>query len=667
MCCDPPGADRLPPPVGAMLADYQARLAGRPGDWGEESERVGRAQAYARWLGARLLAAALGGEDGDWPATVRACLTDPLPAGLIVASLAAAGVGLRAGPRPYVLPGGAIEAAVLLDSRLEEATRVEVDGSPVRVEPGGVELVVLDGPGPRTVPVGPATVPAGEPAARARLRLLASGPSRWSVLDDRGGAWFPAGQLPKWDALERPMFHGNHLELDVPAVPLTVTCTRGMEFDTARTSVAPEAGATVEVELEPPRLYDAAARGWYGADLHVHMNYSGDLVCGPKDAAAMQLGEGLHLMNLVAANGGRALVYDREAFEATAGQDLPWSGEDLVARFGVEYRNDLLGHVHALGPSGPPTRYHSGHARSDHPVDWPPNAAACRELRALGATVGYTHPVWSPLADGTPAEVFRHPRTVEARELVADAALGLVDSVDLLGLNDPEGTTLLYHHLLNCGLRLAATAGTDVWLSFSRGPLIANPPGWARVYADLRGAPLSVAAFQDAVRAGRTLATNGPWVELSVDDRRPGDLLDAEPGRRVPVSARAEGLGVERLELVGPDGVLAAGRPDGAGAHAIQTTVDPEASIWLCAVARGPAHPSVPGAAVFAHTSPVHLQVGGQPVARAASARWLLDWLDRLEGLARSHGQFADAAQRDELLSVIDAARPFYRARLGGR
>jgi hypothetical protein len=33
---------------------------------------------------------------------------------------------------------------------------------------------------------------------------------------------------------------------------------------------------------------------------------------------------------------------------------------------------------------------------------------------------------------------------------------------------------MLYHHLLNCGLRLAASVGTDVWLSYSRGPLISN-------------------------------------------------------------------------------------------------------------------------------------------------------------------------------------------------
>lgn len=65
-----------------------------------------------------------------------------------------------------------------------------------------------------------------------------------------------------------------------------------------------------------------------------------------------------------------------------------------MARFGVEFRNDMLGHFHGLGLTGLPERYSSGHAESDHPHDWPANAAACAEFRQLGATVGYTQPVF---------------------------------------------------------------------------------------------------------------------------------------------------------------------------------------------------------------------------------------------------------------------------------
>jgi hypothetical protein len=79
-------------------------------------------------------------------------------------------------------------------------------------------------------------------------------------------------------------------------------------------------------------------------------------------------------------------------------------------------------------------------------------------------------------------------------------------------------------------------------------------------------------------------------------------------------------------------------------------------------VARGPGHPSVLGPTVFAHTSPVWVEVDGRPVRRPASARWLLDWLDRFEALVGEHGRFADDTQRADLRAVIDRARGRYRA-----
>jgi hypothetical protein len=68
------------------------------------------------------------------------------------------------------------------------------------------------------------------------------------------------------------------------------------------------------------------------------------------------------------------------------------------------------------------------------------------------------------------------------------------------------------------------------------------------------------------------------------------------------------------------------------------------------------------GPVVFAHTSPVWVEVGGRPVRRPASARWLLDWLDRFEALLADQGRFADDGQRAELAAVVDRARAVYRA-----
>ncbi|HJU00779.1 MAG TPA: hypothetical protein VJ966_06165, partial [Actinomycetes bacterium] len=68
---------------------------------------------------------------------------------------------------------------------------------------------------------------------------------------------------------------------------------------------------------------------------------------------------------------------------------------------------------------------------------------------------------------------------------------------------------------------------------------------------------------------------------------------------------------------------------------------------------------------VFAHTSPVWVEVAGRPVRRPASARWLLDWLDRFDALVGGHGRFADDGQRAELAAVVDRARAVYRAIAG--
>jgi hypothetical protein len=665
MCCEATEKLDLPAEVIEAIAHYRRLLDARGWDWGDdriELFRWGRFSKFRQLMEAFALT-------GDWASAVRSAIGDEVPAGVAVVRIGAAGeLAADLGPARPAIAGHGVPIDVVLDSAADTELALTVGGRPVRVPARGaaVERVELDGADPAfTVALDGRTLRvegAARSAPAAELRLTAPACVRWSVTDAGGGAWFPEGVLPKWDYHHRPFFHAHEATLAVPAEPLVVACARGLEFDRTEQEVAPDAGQRLEVAGSPARLFDPTAHGWYGGDLHVHMNYGGDLVCAPQDAARMQRGEGLHLANFVAGNGQTSLVYDRELLEATAGTDLPWSTGEMVARAGVEYRNDLLGHVHALGPSRPPARYFTGHERSDHPEDWPPNKVACQELRDLGATVGYAHPAASEFPpDWSPSRFLAMPRSVEARELIADAALGVVDSIDVMSPFNHEGAVFLYHRLLSCGLRLAATAGTDVFLSFSHGPEVAsNPPGWGRVYAQLGGRPLSVAGFQEAIRAGRTMVTNGPWLELEVNGHGPGAALDLAAGDQLDVRARTAGPGAEHLTLVGPDGVMAEG--DELGELRLETSV--EGPTWIAAVARGGRNPNTLDVSVLAHTSPVYVDVAGQRVARAADARWCLEFLDALEQFVREHGRFeaaTRAAHLGDLVAVLDEARAFYR------
>jgi hypothetical protein len=564
------------------------------------------------------------------------------------------------------VPGSTVPIDVVLDSAADHDLVVAVDGAEVSVPAGGAGLRTVDATAsPITVVCGDAriAVAATVGTAAATLRLTSPDGARWSITDATGGACFADGVPAKWDADDRPFFHTGPgtVAVTVPAGPLHVIAARGLEFARAEYDLAPSAGETVTLDHRPDRRFDPQADGWYGADLHVHLNYSGDHVLEPADARRMQAGEGLALMHLTAGNFGGALVYDRELLESTAGTDL-WAGT-AVARAGLEFRNDLLGHVHGLGLTGVPPRLHTGHEGTEHPWDWPPNSVACDDMRALRAVTTYAHPVFAPDGDG-PDELFRPFRMVEARELVADAALGLVDAVELVSCFDDRGALVLYHHLLSCGLRLAAVAGTDTFLSFARGPAPAsNPPGWGRVYAHLGDAPLSVEAFAAAIRAGRTVVTNGPWLTLDVDGAGPGALLDRRRGDRLAVTARAVGSGRDRLVLYGPDGELAATAGD-----VLEHELPVDRGLWLAAAAHGGSDPHTPGAPVFAHTSPVYVDVDGHRVGRPASARWCLRLLDGVARLAAEQGRF-DPGDRErqlgDLVDVLDRARVFYRAVAG--
>ena len=107
-------------------------------------------------------------------------------------------------------------------------------------------------------------------------RLSVQGPDGRSFAPD--DAWRHADEA--FDREERKFeysyFHTpGSSEVTVPAGPVTVEAMKGLEYRVFSTRVDVPVGGTATLRIGLDRIADLPSRGFYGGDLHVHMNYAG--------------------------------------------------------------------------------------------------------------------------------------------------------------------------------------------------------------------------------------------------------------------------------------------------------------------------------------------------------------------------------------------------------
>ena len=192
-----------------------------------------------------------------------------------------------------------------------------------------------------------------------------------------------------------------------------------------------------------------------------------------------------------------------------------------------------------------------------------------------------------------------------------------------------------------------------------------GPVGMNRVYVKTTGA--SHEAFLRGLKAGRTFATNGPLVTITVDGHEPGDEFALAPGTStvsVKVWLRSI-VGVEKLEVVS-NGAVVATIPLGGDRTRADTTLSIalDRSAWITVRAwSSHADPLVFDNYPFATTSPVYVTVGGLPIRSAADAKWFLTWVARLQAAAWAHSGYDAPAERAHVRAQIDSARVEFERR----
>jgi len=218
-------------------------------------------------------------------------------------------------------------------------------------------------------------------------------------------------------------------------------------------------------------------------------------------------------------------------------------------------------------------------------------------------------------------------------------------------------TNLTYYRFLNCGFRLAATGGSAMGV-------MAVPLGYNRTYAKLDG-PLTESNYIKAIHSGRTFATSGPMLILTVNGLDCGSEIKYSIFSNEPIMAKAEVRSIQSLnslELICNGKVikkidLKNVPPSPMFKKSLIAELKPLRSGWLAARAL---FTSPDGRMRQAHTSPVYIVVDRKPAASKADADYMIRWIDRLLQVANKPGRYSSETERQEVLAIFQKARKVY-------
>jgi hypothetical protein len=233
------------------------------------------------------------------------------------------------------------------------------------------------------------------------------------------------------------------------------------------------------------------------------------------------------------------------------------------------------------------------------------------------------------------------------------AALGKLDAFNLFDPDwrDPEYD--IYYRMLNAGIRLPASTGSDWFISSAN-----------RVYAST-GGPFDYESWLDALKKGRTFITNGPALLLTVQAEGPGGEVETRPGELLSTLVTWKShYPVTRAEVLFNGEVVAHhSMPEGSTEGHLETEVVATSDGWIAARLSSDARDSF-SQPVFAHTSPVYVKAGMDGPERAEAARWFDGSIERSLEWVRTKGKYYNDNQRREVVDLFREGQKVYKAML---
>ena len=452
--------------------------------------------------------------------------------------------------------------------------------------------------------------------------------------------------------------------MKVPAGKAVIHVERGKEYWPVDREIIVEKGRAAKVEIVLKRWVHMLKEDWYSGDIHCHFGLN-DLTVLKQLAMAddVNFEPILTLWNhqspappgglWPAWSGGSSAYADATHLVTLRNQEIERIGGDAFESVGALLMMGLNKPV-KMPPRG--DRY-------------PCDAVLGRIARETspGCIIDTDKPIWGENVVGVALGLFdsvqlchnHYHRDVTLQD--GRLGWGMADVVN--GQDHSDGDALFhrtnstYYRFLNCGFKLAATGGSAMGV-------MAVPLGYGRTYAKLDG-PLSEAGYLNAIRGGRTFATNGPMLVLTANGLDSGAEIKYSMSDNEPIWIKADLRSIQRIDslelLYNGKVIKRVALEDEAPSPVLRESIGlglkPLRSGWVAGRAT---FSSPDGHLRQAHTSPVYVTVDGKPTVSKTDAEYMIRWIDSLIEVSNKPDRYESDEQRTQTQAVFKEARNVY-------
>ena len=471
--------------------------------------------------------------------------------------------------------------------------------------------------------------------------------ARCYLTDASDQPWTPSEAITYVKPLERHFIASGEFGIGLPEGTYTLRVERGTEYRPVMRTIEIHPADFHEEKIELARWINMNAQGWYSGDLHNHRDW--------QEMPKLLLAEDLNLAPTLT-----TWVFGYHTMPATPPAST--AGGAIRSVDATHAYSVFDAEIEGLGP-----------------------ASGAVDLLDLRSPLGLSKDQLGPVSTVYTELAHRQGGYVDAekitwRDTAALIALGQVDFAGLVynsftphgvevgwGVNPvekpeyatPVGAPLwamdLYYKFLNCGFKLSVSAGTASGVKYV-------PLGYDRVYVKLPGL-FSYSEWFRALKAGRSFATNGPMLFLTVNGHEPGDSIvlpaatEKSPGR-LKVHAEAISIGdLDRLEIIWKGHVVKTVVANGKAQNlSADFEMDAQSSGWFAARAFEKPTETVR----FAHTSPVYVRVGRDDGLVAGDAKYLQALIEQQITYCETAPRFRNEADRQAMLAFFRKAEAVY-------